>query len=297
MRRIEWIAAAMLWLAVDGKADELKVEVTSDIDGVVQSAGATENAFNVPAIAELILPEAGDQPVSGSAFTRAEQRNTVLGALGYVEAEAVFFSGNNANSVTALNTIVSTATQAGAHEYGIFITGAELRTLSYAGFVPSLVASYDVTLDVTRGGVTTRAFASSATLTGATLTKTGIDLGSSSIAGPEQGLQAGFAFDPLLDLIDVGILNPGDFVTYSYGVSVSGPGFETGGSAFFGDPSSLSNPPSSGALNRLLFTGPGDPASDPGPGPQPQPIPEPGTLALFAAGAAGLAWLRRRHVS
>lgn len=75
---------------------------------------------------------------------------------------------------------------------------------------------------------------------GPTLTESGTDLGGtaySDVGFPNNVF--GYRFDPLFTTIALGNINPTDVVTYTMEVSVSGPGFETGGYARIGDPFDL----------------------------------------------------------
>ena len=261
-------------------ADEITSRASGDVGGVPKVNEATASIFNFPISAEVTYNGFlfANRDFSGPAFARAKQNITVLGALGEVEIEGLFADGTfGPHSMKATNELVSEATVAGNHNFSIFVTGAVLQNISFAGIGPLALieTSLNITLDLTQGATTTNLFTSTATLTGSTLVETGVDLTATPFGTPTQ---PGFSFDGIFTNLDLGFLNVGDFVTYTYEVTVTAPGFETGGVASIGDPNRLSG-------GQLAPSGPV----------VPDPIPEPVSVLLLGAGLAVLA--RRRKAA
>jgi len=279
------IAVSVLVLAVFGApafADTITTTAGGNVGGVIKNDSDSTSTFNSPISATVTYngSQFANADFTGPAFAKAEQNLGVLGAKGSVEVESLFADGTNGpHTMSAANTLVSTATAAGTYNFALFITGAELQNISFAGTGPLalITTSLSITLDLTQGATTTTLFSSTAVLKGSVLVESGTSLGATAFGGPTD---PGYSFSGHFQNLGLGALNAGDFVTYRYAVSVTGPGFETGGLAWISDPNNLS-----GGL--LINTGTG--------GPGPDPVPEPSSVLLVIAGLGVWTLMRRRR--
>jgi len=291
MRAIRRIVFALAVLACPAAADTLTSTAAGNVNGVASADSDTTTLFNDPINAQVSFPAA-----FGPATAQAAQNLTVLGAKGAVVVDGGFASGNaGLDTLSARNSLITTAPTDGTYEFDIFLLGAQLRVMDFAGvgaldpFAPA--ASFAVTVDLHSGGGVSRLFESTATLKGGllghSLTESGEDLGATFFS-VGFGFEFGYDFGTHFQHFDLGFLNAGDFIDYQMSVSLTSGRFELGGGAFFGDPNDLDGTGSGGLLTLV--------SPDSGGG-GPEPIPEPGTIALFGLAAAGFAvrrWRRRR---
>ena len=110
-----------------------------------------------------------------------------------------------------------------------------------------------------------------------------------------------YTFDPFLVDLDLGVIQPGDIMSWVYTLTAEGTthGFERGYYAFLGDP--FGEEPVSGNLSETIAlvdqSQPGTGGGTPEPGTDAD-VPEPGTGALMLLGLAGLLmWRWREAVS
>lgn len=210
----------------------------------------------------------------------ASQRNTADGVFSGLVADATFYNGSSTvQTLTSRTTWEESPSVAGPNSITLFIKPGELVLSDFAGgvgFLTTISARFRIELTV--NGATM--FFSEAILQGApggpTLTESGTDLGGTAFAHPVFGNDIrGYAFDALLTTIALGNLTTSDVVRYTMEVSVSGPGFETGGFARVGDPFDLA-----GGGGSIAFVNAPEPS---------------GALLLGVAGALGLAGFGRRR--
>lgn len=285
MRQI-FALLACLAFAATGAADTITSEAVGDVEGTFASDFDSTSTFNDPILAEVLIPVV----FPGIATARAGQNITVIGAKGAVQVDGIFANGSaTPSTLRAVNTLESVAPTAGNYFFSMFLTGARLQILDFAGGAVGLagspIASFAVSVDLVQSSSTTNLFSAAAVLEGGfvshALTETGEDLGGTFFAN--SFFDFGYDFDPLFRNFDLGALNGGDRIVYTMEVFLSAAGFELGGAAIFGDPNDLDGAGSSGFLE---LVGGGGGGTD--------PVPEPSTLVLLGAVVISVAYRRRR---
>ncbi|MBM4385202.1 MAG: PEP-CTERM sorting domain-containing protein [Deltaproteobacteria bacterium] len=210
------------------------------------------------------------------AFAFAAQNETALGIFSALQADGTFFNGDPGPlSLLSRTTWTDSPATAGPNSITLIIKPGELTLLDYASvqFGNDTMARYRIELAVNGSVVFFSAAELRGGASGITLTKSGVDLGSTGFS--ESNNVAGYTFNSLITTIDLGILAPTDVVTYTMEVQVSGPGFETGGYARIGDPFDLAGSGSSIAFGT--------------------PVPEPAVTLLLALTGAIALWVWRRR--
>lgn len=174
----------------------------------------------------------------------ASQRNTAFGVFSGLVADATFYSGGSSvSTITSRTTWQESPLAAGPNSITLFIKPGELTLVDFASISfhhTTISARYRIELSL-NGNVV---FFAEATLqggpSGPVLTESGTDLGGTANPNVDYPNNVfGYRFDPLFTTIALGNLTTSDVVTYTMEVSVSGPGFETGGYARIGDPFDL----------------------------------------------------------
>lgn len=233
-------------------------------------------------LSEVQTSDGFDTTFSGDAFARGAADDTGAGA---VEVNGVFASGNQSNSLTATSILTSEITNTtggiAPFAYDFFLAGPRLTIADFAGLSetnnPTIRAFFDfrVSLDFGSGFVPFRV--SQGELKGGsashTLATAGTDpLGSTFFS--DSFSVFGYQFDDL-DSAVTGFLGDGDTVAVKSQlfVTLTGPGFETGGAAAIGDPLNLSAGAFSGSLSI---------------------VPVPAAVWLFGSGLLGLVGIARR---
>jgi hypothetical protein len=245
------------------------------VGGALSSSVATTDGASLCGITGSCPPGAN---TNANAF--ASQRETALGIFSALTADATYYDGGpSAHLMTSRTTWQESPPATGPTSITLFIKPGELVLSDFAGL--SLADPVPIELrfkiELTVNG--TRFFFSEAILRGGrsghSLTENGTDLGGTFFADVNfPNNVAGYRFDPLFTTIDLGNLLATDVVLYSMEVSVSGPGFETGGFARVGDPFDLS-----GGGSSIAFS-----------------VPEPSVaLMLGIVGALALAFWRERE--
>jgi hypothetical protein len=238
-------------------------------------------------LSEVLVPlsDGGTIDFSGQGYARAAANDTGAGA---VAVDGAFFTGNLFNELTALSTLTSDVTNNTGgvvpFAYDFFLPGPRLTLADFAGLSetddPTIRAFFDFRVSLDFGSGFLPYVVSQGELKGGlvshTLGTAGTDpLGSTFFTdGNFPNNILGYQFDNL-DSSVTGFLADGETVTVqtSLFVSLTAPGFETGGAARIGDPLDLS----AGAFSGNLSI-----------------VPVPAAVWLFASGLIGLAGLARR---
>ncbi len=220
-------------------------------------------------------------------YARATANDTGYAAVG---ANGMFWDGTLfLNSLAAQATLVDSYTNNlgvnVAFDYNFILPGPSLRLGDWANVAdtdkPSISASfsYGLTLDSTLWNQTSL-YSSNAILRGGmaghTLTTGGMDtLAATAVGDPSLNNVFGYDFASLVGGVS-GVIEPGETLTFTslLYVGVDAPGFETGGSAFMGNPNLL------GAGFSRTFSV--------------SPVPEPFSLLLLGSGLAGLLGVKGR---
>lgn len=186
---------------------------------------------------------------TGNGRADAAQNETVFGVFSALVADGVFFTGGTSRStLTALTTWEDSPTSDGPTSISLLIKPGQLALADFAGLSTTSTTPIDVRfkIELTVVGNSTPFFFSEAILlggkNGSTLTQNGSDLGASPFADVDFPTDVkGYDFAGLFTTVALGNLTTSDVVRYTMEVSASGPGFETGGRAFIGDPFDLAN--------------------------------------------------------
>ena len=239
-------------------------------------------------LSEVLVPfsDASNYDFSGTGqgYARGAADDTGAGA---VDVNSVFFSGEpTLYSVTALSELTSDVTNTSGgvvpFAYDFFLPGPRLTIADYAGIDltdPTIRAFFDFRIQLDFGSGFVNHVVSQGELKGGigghTVGTAGTDqLGST---GFSEGFNIfGYQFDSLTGSV-TGNLAAGQTVTAktSLFVSLTAPGFETGGAARIGDPLDLSAGAFSGSLTI---------------------VPIPAAVWLFGSGLIGLIAIARRRV-
>jgi hypothetical protein len=237
---------------------------------------------------EVLVPlsDGGTIDFSGQGYARAAANDTGAGA---VAVDGSFFNGSpTLNSLTGLSTLTSDVTNNTGgvvpFTYDFFLPGPRLTLADFAGLSetddPTIRAFFDFRVSLDFGSGFLPYVVSQGELKGGlvshTLGTAGTDpLGSTFFTdGNYPNSIFGYQFDNLGSSV-TGFLADGETVAVktSLFVSLTAPGFETGGAAWIGDPLDLS----AGAFSGNLSI-----------------VPVPAAVWLFASGLIGLAGLARR---
>jgi len=254
-------------------------DTESGTDSDPQGPASTGTLFS-----EVLVPgsDGSSTGFSGPGYARAAADNLGRAA---VDVNGVFFSGNQFNELTAVSMHTADVTNNtgsdAAFAYDFFLPGPRLTIADFAGLgssdEPTILAVYEfrVSLDFGSGFVpfvTSRAELLGG-INGHSLEISGSDpLGSTFFS---DGFSVfGYQFDSLDSDIS-GFLAPGETLAAqsSLFVSLTAPGFETGGAVQIGDPLDLSTGAFAGQLTL---------------------VPIPPALWLFATGIIGLIAVARR---
>ncbi len=239
-------------------------------------------------LSEVLVPASDgiSYDFSGDGYARAAANDTGAGA---VDANSAFFSGDPAlNSVTALSELTSDVTNTSGgvvpFAYDFFLPGPQLTISDFAVISdtddPTIRAFFDFRIQLDFGSGFVNHVVSQGELVGGigghTLGTAGTDpLNSTFFTDANFPNNIfGYQFDNLSGSI-TGNLADGQTVTAktSLFVSLTAPGFETGGAASIGDPLNLSSGAFSGSLSI---------------------VPVPPAVWLFGSGLIGLIGIARR---
>ena len=235
-------------------------------------------------LSEVIVPfsDGGDISGGGNAFARGAADDTGAGA---VAVDGLFFSGGpTLSSLTATSILTSELTNDSGGDipflYEFFLPGPRLTLADGAGMSetddPTIRAFFDFRVSLDFGSGFLPSIVSQGELKGGlvshTLGTAGTDPLGSTFFGDFSSF--GYQFDDLNSAIS-GFLADGQTVTVKSQlfVSLSAPGFETGGAASIGDPLNLSAGAFSGSFSV---------------------IPVPAAVWLFGSGLIGLIGVARR---
>ena len=237
---------------------------------------------------EVLVPgsDGGSFDFSGPGYARGAANDVGAGAVG---VDGVFFTGNDFNQLTGLSILTSEITNNTGSRvpfaYDFFLPGPRLTIADFAGISdtddPTIRAFFDFRVQLDFGSGFLPYVVSQGELKGGiaghTLGTAGNEPLNSTFFTDSNfpfGNVFGYQFDSL-DSSVPGFLGPGDTVAVktSLFVSLTTPGFETGGAARIGDPLDLS----AGAFSGNLSI-----------------VPVPAAVWLFGSGLIGLIGLARR---
>ena len=235
-------------------------------------------------LSEVLVPGSDGSNIdfSGTGYARGAADDLGRGA---VDVNGLFFSGNLSNELTALSVQRSDVTNNGSgvvpFVYDFFLPGPRLTVADFAFLSetdePTILAVFDFSVSLDFGNGMTPLVLSRAELMGGanshSLEVSGTDILASTLFGAGSNT-FGYQFDSLNSGVS-GSLAPGQTVAVESRlfVSLSAPGFETGGAAQIGDPLDLSTGAFSGQLTL---------------------VPVPPAVWLFATGLIGLIAIGRR---
>ncbi len=256
-------------ISTDTEATRTYTTPTYDSDSNSGTTGTISSTASVGSIVEWSTSAAS---AAGNTSAQTAVSAQYLGAVASNE--------HTANAMVNWSETYSIGS-AGAYTWDFSITDGELSIQDDA-YGPSMTAQYSI--EIFANG--TSVWNSAATLEGGkigyTLTETGTDIGGTFFGGSGGGVlesNFGFTYGSYMGSAALGTYEAGDTLTLSYilSVGVSGPAYETGATAFFGDPGDLAGSPGmQGSLSS---------------------VPIPGALWLLGSGLLGLFGWRRKLIS